>query len=66
MRKAEDAFGNPSIVPEVSFVAYQSSDEWVVETYRNGMPYRDIATFRSTSHVADWIEGVLNEEDQLW
>jgi hypothetical protein len=30
------------------------------------MPYRNITTHRSTSQVADWIKGVLDDEEQLW
>ena len=63
MRKTVDAFGNPMITPEVSFVIYQSSDEWVVETYKNGVSYKDIKTFLSVSHVGDWIAEVLTEEE---
>ena len=66
MRKAVDAFGNPMITPEVSFVAYQSNDEWVVETYKNGMAYKDIQTFRHPSLVGAWISEVLIEEGELW
>ncbi len=66
MRKTVDAFGNPMITPEVSFVTYQSSDEWVVETYKNGVSYKDIKTFLTVSLVADWIAGVLTEEELLW
>ena len=66
MRKTVDAFGNPMITPEVSFVTYQSEDEWVVETYKNGVAYKDIKTFRHPSHVGDWIAEVLTEEGQLW
>ena len=66
MRKTVDAFGNPMITPELSFVTYQSSDEWVVETYKNGVSYKDIKTFLTASLVADWIAGVLTEEELLW
>lgn len=65
MRKTVDAFGNPMITPEVSFVTYQSADEWVVETYKNGVAYKDIKTFLSVSLVADWIGRVLKEEEVL-
>lgn len=66
MRKAVDAFGNPMITPDVSFVTYQSNDEWVVETYKNGIVYKDIQTFRSPSLVGAWITQVLTEEGDLW
>lgn len=66
MRKAVDAFGNPMITPDVSFVCYQSNDEWVVETYRNGIIHKDVKTFRSPSAVSAWIREVLIEEGQVW
>jgi hypothetical protein len=63
MRKVIDSFGNPMIVPEVTFTIYQSSDEWVIETYKNGLVYKDQRIFYDTVSAGLWMSEILMEEE---